>query len=377
MDQPFDCNLEKGRLELADLLPKIDDITLTIDRVSFIEPLATVSRFLGAPDWLVYQWGSFRPFKAGPHKLVFSLPQVLDVGVHLRALSAYENFNVMLKGFSNPTQFEDTLFEAKVAYLFHSSPGVSRLRFAPEYTVRGRLKRPEFEAESRQGRVCVECKRPHLDAQKALQSLHRVAKHFKVAIARSSWPKGMRLEVEITEPVRGDVASIASAVVQHAVANGIGAGPIRIGPFECHPISRQEDFKLPSSPWHTDTMVLDEDVAVQLLDPKFTQLRVADYSLDAKFERSVGARINEALRQLPESEKCMIFIGGVSPRIARPVCEKRLQETAYSHIALFGIYQDDRPLFVVRQHGVEFARGIFGAAEPAADSAQQSNAPDC
>ena len=373
MNRPFDIRKEVERSALADLLPKIDQTQFNITHGEFLNALEAVSSLLKNPDWLVYQWGSFRPFDAGPAKLILSLKDVISLGIQLRWLCKFTNFDMLLGGFFNPPQFEDTLFEVRVAYLFALLPAVKDLRFSPEYEIRGRLKRPEFEVETEYGRVCVECKRPHLFVQNAIQSLDRVAGHFKAAMSKHNWPADLRLEVEIKGPLSGNILEFIDRILEHGLNVGPRLDPIIVGPFCSHVVQRDDSFRLPSAPWHTDTMILDKNVATCLLNPEFTALRVANYSLDFKFEKSVGIRINEALRQLPETEKCMIFIGGVSHRIAEPVCRKRFNDPVYNHIRAFGICEDTFPSLVFRQSDFALITGLFESIESITIDAQLFN----
>ena len=131
------------------------------------------------------------------------------------------------------------------------------------------------------------------------------------------------------------------------------------GPFSSYVVRRTDPFRLPSAPWHTDTMMIG-DVATRLLNPDFTYLRVANYSLDSKFEKSTGLRVTEALKQLPDSEKCMIFIGGVSSRIAGPVCHKRFGDPAYDQILAFGVFRDGDPTIIFRETDQSIINAVFG-----------------
>ena len=376
MNRPFDIRKQVERSALADLLPKIDQAQFNITREEFLDALEAVSSFLKNPDWLVYQWGSFRPFDAGPAKLILSLKDVITLGLQLRCLCKFINFDMLLGGFFNPPQFEDTLFEVRVAYLFALLPATNDLCFSPEYKIRGHLKRPEFEVETEYGCVCVECKRPHLFVQKALQSLHKVADHFKAAMSKHNWPADLRLEVEIKGPLSGNILEFIDRILEQSSKVGPRFDPIIVGPFYSYAERRYDSFRLPSGPWHTDTMILDKNVATGLLNPEFTALRVANYSLDSKFEKSVGIRINEALRQLPETEKCMIFIGGVSPRIAEPVCRKRFNDKVYDHIRAFGICRNALQTLVFRKSDFGFIGGLFESIESITIDAQPASAPD-
>ena len=359
MNRPFDIRKDVERSALADLLPKIDQTQFNITREEFLNALEAVSSFLKRPDWLVYQWGSFRPFNAGPAKLILSLEDVITLGIQLRCLCKFTNFDMLLGGFFNPPQFQATLFEVRVAYLFALLPAVKDLRFSPEYEIRKRLKRPEFEVKTEYGRVCVECKRPHLFVQKAIQSLHTVADHFKTAMSEHNWPADLRLEIEIKGPLSGNILELIDIIIEQSLNVGPISDPIIMGPFCFQVVQRVDSFRLPSAPWHTDTMILDKNIATGLLNPEFTALRVANYSLDSKFEKSVGIRINEALRQLPETEICMTFIGGVPHRIAEPVCRKRFGDPVYKHIRAFGIFEDTIPSLVFRQSDFALIKGLF------------------
>ena len=361
MDKAFDIRKESDRLALVDLLPTIDNTLFTISRNDFLNALANVAIFLNNPSWLVYQWGSFVPFDAGPAKLVLSLKEIVDLGMQLSCLSKYHNFDRLLAGFSNPPQFEDTLFEVKVAYFFASLPTVTEIRFEPEYNVRGHFKHPEFAIEGRDGRICVECKRPHMFVQEAIRRLHRIRDAFHSAMVKQNWPSDLRLEVEIKGRLYGRVVELISTAVEEAIKSRDIPGPIIIGPFQLYVVRRSNHFHIKSAPWHTDTMILEKGIATGLLNPEFTALRVADYSMDSRFERSVGSRINEALKQLPKTEKCMIFIGQVSPRIAVPICQKRLGDSVYTHIIAFGIWMidDPYPSLIYRQPDSKFIKEFF------------------
>lgn len=360
MNRPFDIREEAAREALADHLPVIDETHFKIPRSEFLRALEDVAGFLKRPDWLVYQWGFFRPFNAGSMNLILGLKDVIVLGIQLRRLSKFSNFEMLMSGFFNSPQFEDTLFEVKVAYFFASLAAIKDLRFSPEYKIRGRIKRPEFEVDTEYGRLCVECKRPHFFVQKAMQSLHRIAALFKAVMVGRQWPSELRLEVEIVGPLRGSVPEFASITLAEGIKTGPRLEPLVVGPFRSYVVRRTDSFRLPSAPWHTDTMVLDkEDVAAKLLNPEFTSLRVADYSLDSKFEKSARIRVKEALKQLPVTAKCMIFIGGVPPRIADPICRERFGDPVYDHVRAFGIFQDEVPAIIFRESDHSLIKAIF------------------
>jgi len=284
---------------------------------------------------------------------------MVKFGIYLKSASGFDNFKMVLEGFFNPPQFLDSLFEIKVAYFFSTLPSFIDLRFAPKYMVRGRLKRPEFEIVTTNGLYCVECKRPHIHAQLALKSLQAVSKEFNAKMTAAKWPADLRLEVEIVTPLRGRVSNFAFQIVKSGIESGPVVEPIATGPFKAYVVCRPEPFRLPSAPWHTDTMIVG-DTPTGILNPAFTSLRVSNYRLDSKFETSIGSRVREALKQLPESEKCIIVIGDTSPRIAAPICQKRIDDPAYSHISVFAVCNDENPTLIFRDNDINMIKNLFG-----------------
>ena len=148
MDRSFDIRVKADRESLADLLPVIDQTHFKISRSEFLCALEDVATFLNKPEWVIYEWGSFRPFSAGQTNLVLGLEEIILLGTQLRRLSKFRGFEMLLSGFFNPPQFEDTLFEVKVAYFFSMLPTITDLRFSPEYVIRGHTKHPEFEIDT-------------------------------------------------------------------------------------------------------------------------------------------------------------------------------------------------------------------------------------
>lgn len=343
MKEPFDIRAEKDRLSLSRLLPAFDGTTFSVGQDDFLDGLSGAALCLGNPDWMVYQWGCFVLPGGGPQaKLVLSLDQVATLGLQLRRLSRFENFEEMVAGFANPSQFEDTRFEVRVADLFAQRGWVQTIRFAPEVRVRGRTRRPDFEASGINDRVYVECKRCHLFFQKALLSLNKISRRFGKVMNECNWPTDWGLEVEIAGRLAGRVDDFIHQAVQIAKETGATTAAMIAGPFRSYVVSRPNAFRLPSTNWTVDTMVIG-DVATGILNPEFTMLRVANYRAHAKMQKSVGTRVNEALHQLPEGTRGMIFVGDVPLHIGRPVCEQRLNDQAYDHVIAFAVWDIDEP----------------------------------
>lgn len=356
MVRPYDVRIKADRIALADLLPTIDTHTFAIDRDAFMDALETVGEHLNNPEWLIYRWGTFYPIPCGAFSSGFSLNQMVELGIYLKNANRFDNFKIVLKGFFNPPQFLDSLFEVKTAYLFSALPSFKTLHFAPEYM---HLKRPEFAITTNGGLYCIECKRPHIHAQLAMKSLQSVSNAFHSVMTEANWPADLRLEVEIVSPIHGQTSDFASQIIKNGIKSGPVLDSITIGPFRGYVVKSPEPFRLPSAPWHTDTMIVG-DTPTGILNPAFTSLRVSDYKLDSKFITSIGARVRAALRQLPESEKCIIVIGDTSPRIAIPICQKRIDDPAYSHINLFAVYRDENPTLIFRDNDKNMIRDLFG-----------------
>lgn len=358
MHRPFDVRKRTDREALAELLPTIDMHTFVIDKETFIDALEAVGQYLNNPEWLVYRWGAFYPIPCGAFNSSLSIGQLVDFGLYIRSASRFRNFDNVLKGFSNPTQFLDSLFEIKIAHLFSNLHSFIDLQFEPKYNVRNRIKRPEFEIMTTNGQYCVECKRPHMHAQMAIKSLQAVGKEIYEKMVELNWPTDFRLEVELVGPKSAPISDLASRVVEAALKNGEKHEPFFLSPFKVFVVKRSDPFRLPSAPWHTDTMILG-NTPTGLLNPTFTSLRVADYRLDSKFETSIGGRVREALKQLPEDQNCIIAIGDTSPRIAVPICKKRINDKAYSHIKLFVISVNNDRTLVFRDEDFSAIKEIF------------------
>jgi len=340
--EPFDIRIEEDRISLSDFLPEFDGRVYEFTRDDFLAGLASAALYLGNPDWMVYQWGCFELPTGGKTKRIFSLDQLITLGLQLQRLSCFENFEGLIVGFRNPPQFEDTCFEVKVANLFAQLDWVEVIRFAPEQKVRRRVRRPDFEVTGIYGTLYVECKRWHIFFKKALISLNDISDRFKKVMNEYNWPNNLRLEVEMVGPLAGKISSFIDATVQTAMGTGTTTAPIAAGPFRSYVVLRPDAFRLPSANWVTDTMVIG-DVATGVLNPEFTMLRVANYRAYERCQRSIGRRVNEALHQLREDAQCMIFIGDVPVYVGQSVCEKRLSDSAYDHIIAFGIWEIEKP----------------------------------
>ncbi|MBI4840384.1 MAG: hypothetical protein HY803_04805 [candidate division NC10 bacterium] len=337
---------QQDRVKLAALLPTIDGRTIEVPAPVFVEALGFLSICLRHPDWLTYQWGAVGPFRDGNVQHPFGLPQIVQLGLELRELSYRDNFDALLAGFSNPPQFLDTMFETHTASFFSRLVTTTGLTFSPERPARGRGKRPDFEVKNEIGAFLVECKRPHLAVQRAAETFKAIADAVHDQLKATGWPRGARIELEVLAPLREQPTTLAERVVRSALeAWRSGEPEVRDGPVTAFVVPRDSPFRIPEPKFWHDVMVLDSDEATGLFNPRMTMMRVAHNGLDHKFARSAGARLAEALRQLPPEQEGIIVLGEVPKRIAESAISRRISDRAYDHILAFVINEVDNDQF--------------------------------
>lgn len=362
METPFDIRIPSDRVALAEKLPKIDNRQFNISKQNFIKCLAALAEYLGNPDWMLYQWGAFLPIPCGGISLQLDLKTAIELGVQLNAISKYRNFDRHLAGFFNSTQFPDSMFETRVAYLFSSLPTVSDLVFSPEHIVRGKLKRPEFDATTKKGVVSVECKRPHTHLQKAVVFFQSFVNAVKSVMKDVNWPSDLRLEIEVIKPFKEQVDILATRIVEQALG---GKKPEKVFEFpaesvSCYVLPRESPFILKQKgTLLIDVMVLDKSEATGLFNPRFTSLRVVNRNLDNRFSRSTGSLVRNALKQLPSHQPGFIFLSELPFKIAENVSQRRLRDPVYSNVMAFGIWDTSKFQLVFRDKDSDYMHEIF------------------
>ncbi len=336
-------------MQLATYLPAFDNRTFDFAPSTFADGLRYTSAYLDAPDWLVYQWGMVGPLKHANHQSPLDLTRIVTLGLELHELSKHENFSKLIEGLGNSPQFVDTLFEIQVASFFSRLKGTTAMQFSPVHSVRGRSKSPEFDAETSIGAVSVECKRPHVFVQAAAERFRKVAREIRSAMERANWPRGHRLEVEMTGSLREQPMAFADRLVS-AAADMVGSdAPVVVECARALTVAREAPFKLTDVRFGQDVMVLDSNEATGLFNPRFTVLRVVNNGLDQKFVRSAGARLAEALRQLPSDRLGFIFLGDVPTRIGADAAMRRLDDPAYDAVFAIGIVDSENWGFHFRE----------------------------
>lgn len=314
-----------------------------------MQGLADVAHFLADPEWLIYQWGVLGPFGSGKSLLHLDLERIVLLGHELRDLSRHEGFSYFLKSFSNPTQFNDCLFEAHIASMFGRLNATKSLVLGPVHVVRGREKHPEFDIETSVGPLSVECKQRHPYAHESSERLRSIASAIQVAMDAAGWPDHLRLEVELTGPIREQTAAFAKHAVETALRSQPGVYPPMSTQAKIYVISKQSPFCIKSMQAGHDVMVLGSGQASGLFNPEITKLRVAVNNLDDKIAKVVGAQINSALKQLPEDRFGIIMLGSVPIRIGMEAIERRIDSPAYDNVLAFGVSDDDQLHFGFRE----------------------------
>jgi hypothetical protein len=346
MEKRFDLREERDRAELAKFLPSVDGQTIDVPAPVFVAALGFLADCLGGPSWLTYQWGVVGPFSVGMTQHPFGLPRIVQLALELQELSTRDNVPALLTGFANPPQFLDTVFEAHTASFFSRLTTTSSLTFSPPRATRGHDKRPDFEVNNEIGKFLVECKRPHPSVLRAAETFKTIAGAIQDQLKATAWTREARLEVERVGPLSEQPVAIAGRLVEAALAAwSHGQTEISAASMTAFVVPRDSPFRILDPKFGQDVMILDTDEATGLFDPRKTIMRVVHGGLDLRFARSVGARVAEALRQLPSGEDSIIALGMVPKRIAETAISRRIADGAYDHVLAFVVNEADTDEF--------------------------------
>jgi len=177
----FDIRTPAGRDMLAQHHTASDrQDHLTSDEI--VNNLASLVHFLGPQEWMIWRYSGFIVPTGHKSHRPLNVVDAVELGLTLQIVSRCYGFLEFLKGFANPTQFDDTLFEARIARWCLERPTIKRLRFAPMYHVLGRAKRPEFEIQTPIGWLVCECKQLHLHTHDSTKRLTRITDAFDAAM---------------------------------------------------------------------------------------------------------------------------------------------------------------------------------------------------
>ena len=359
MDKAFDLRLPNDREALAQFLPEIDGRVFSVSKEEFIESISDLAMFLNNPQWMIYQWGALLPIPIGEKgKFILGLYDAIELGVALRRLSGCANFSHILRGFFNPSQFFDARFEVRVALFFLSLPSIKELVFSPEYKVRGRIKRPDFDAIKETGKITVECKSPNPFLSKVLRRINQIGSHFKDAMELAKWPDHLRLEINIIGPFREQLSSLATKIVRRALKDyENGDEDFFDASLRVIVVKRDSPFRLTDVSFAHDIMIVGE-TPTGVLNPEATLLRVTSSRLENQLCANVGNCIKGALKQLPLINDCLIFIEEVPFSTAKIACQRRLSDPAYSHIRAIGVLYRDEVKFIFRDTDKDLMREL-------------------
>lgn len=334
---PRDLDLRrcKDRQHLLDLLAAQQDSfpKETSEVHAGIESLAI--HFPDAP-WLIvpqYLGGSFHLQVSAKHTQSIPLLDMIALGLQLARLKECDGFEVFLSGFANLMQFRDSMFEASMAdYCLARSHA---LRFSPEYEVRGHLKHPDFEMDSDLGKIVCECKGLDDREREYSRQLQRVMAALQSAAqAAGVIPEDHRLEVHLRGPIKQDVDKVAQLICATAYQAETGKLCEVDGLF-CALKAKSEPIAFPNSGIAMHTIVVGTTAVG--LGAENASLRLTTERLDGARIKAAGSLVNKAKSQLPESERCAIFIDVLNPASGIEAAKRRLNRPDYKHVMTVGV----------------------------------------
>jgi hypothetical protein len=345
VDKGFDLRLAWDREELASYLPTFDGRTFRVSSEDFVSGLAHVSKYLGQPEWLTYRWGVLGPLPSGKSSLHLDLERIVILGHELQRLSVYDGFEQFLRGFANPAQFHDALFEAQVATIFATRRCTQCLTFAVKHDVRGHKRRPEFDLETTLGPMSIECKRRHPDTHASSRRLKAITGAIVAAMDSAKWPADLRLEVEIVKPLRKQTSTFATELVHIALQSPTDEELIiPDATAVAYVVPREAAFRITKIQAGNDRVILPPNKSTGLFNPAYTAVRVVMNDLDQRIATTVGAQVSDALAQLPENRLGIIILGAVPLRIAKRAIERRVTLPAYERVLAIGVMDNDDEL---------------------------------
>ncbi len=327
--------------------------------------ITTLARLFPSAHWLElsrYMGGSLLIPTGRNRTSVLSLTSAVSLGLQLSRLERCEGFGEFLRGFTNPTQFFDTMFEANVADFCLSQPRCAALQFAPEYHVRGNLRRPDFSLVTVAGLVVCECKSISEEARKYSITFTRIHDTLEKTLKEAGGiANNLRLEVHLQSALAVDVQGWARQVAVkaiQAVDAGLVGQILELGSCKLCVVERASPtvfnrFKL------TLLSVTVGNVPVGLT-PEYAHLRTTTDRVGAQRAKSAGALIREAKSQLPETQRCVAFIQVIDGPSAKLAAERRLATRDYEHVIACGIWSNDGQQFVHRTTNKDVVSQIFG-----------------
>ena len=360
MIEPLNLRFAAHRERLAAELPLIGDVRYSIARQDFLAALDAVGTYL--PDTISLE---LRGGAAVIHHTHASLLSLVELGLSLRSLATSPNFPQLLNGFSNPTQFWDTYFEARAASFFKSRPGIVSLSFAPEVEVKGRRKYPEFVVASSQSELFVECKRIRFDGSKVAKKFRADAEQIEQCRNRVSWPNDYCLEVEFIGAEKEMFSELAKKVIDRALtAASRGGEKFEVGNLRATVRHRDCPSELRQAPGLLFGILVSPGYPVSLADTRYAPFRAFRGDLDHKYLKLFRAAIADARTQLPADRNAAICISGVPLRVIESLIAPLMTDLDLAeHIKLVTLWSDPNVFLYASRDGRPVAEEFVGPIE--------------
>jgi len=321
-------------------------------------------KFFPDADWLhlsPYTAGILNVPTGGKSTLGLDLADAIRLGFRLTRLESCEGFDEFIQGFANPTQFIDSMFEAEIAEYCLSLQNLSSLKLSPSYIIGGIEKHPDFEFYIPEGKIVCECKSAHESETRYQKNLKRILSAFDSAIKRAGGlDSSLRLEVHLIEVVAGNVDKLADEVISriYQTTKCVLEQPLEIGPCLACFTKRSSPIKF--NEFNFRYYLVSVGNTSTGITPENAYLHITTDRLDHKRVKAAGGLLREAKAQLPETERCAIFIRVNDDASAVKAAHNKIKNSAYRHILVCGVWSLKSSEIVYRNPERATVERIFG-----------------
>ena len=340
----IDLRLKENRKSVVHVLERNPDFcNLTISEVE--ASLEFIIANLPSGEWLMmYPWlpqslGLFEIRKGKKTTGTITLLELVNLGFRLSKLANCKGFNKLLEGFSNPTQFHDTIFETDTAYYCLSCAKIKKIEFSPLRSVRGKPKNPDFELHTETGELVCECKNLHPQESDYLIRFEKIFRSIETSMRTVCIPDDIRVSIHLTHAPRGSLTHWSNSIAQEV--NGMIQNKTpkdkKLGSFSIHIGPRHQRSPRPKKPHLVAGVVTIKNRPTPLTN---TSLEMTAGYFDSAIERIVGRTIRRANSQLPEHKDCAIFLKTSRLTCAETAVDLRISLKSYSHILAFGLWSN-------------------------------------
>ena len=330
--------------------------------------LTTLAKHFPDADWLEisrHLGGSLLIPTGRKRTSMLSLGSAVRLGLQLSHLRDCEGFGQFLRGFTNPTQFFDSMFEAEIADFCLSRPRCTAVQFAPEYDVGGHLRHPDFSLVTAAGLLVCECKSISEEARNYSATFARIHDALSTALEEAGGIAGtLRVEVHLQSALEMEVQEWAKEHASEAIRaaeEGLVGQVLKLRSCKLCVVERSastvfDRFQL----CRLSVTVGDAPVS---LTPEYAFLRTTTDRLGRRRATSVGDLMRKAKSQLPEAQRCVVFIQATDSASAKLAAERRLGDKDYNHVIAFGIWSESGGQFVHRLGNKRLVGEAFGPFE--------------